>query len=392
MIMRTHVILMLALFVGTLGAQAPLTALWALDETTGTTAADGSINGNHGTLVNFAGTPWAPAVFGNGLTFDGIDDYVDCMPNGGLPVYGTGTPYSVTAWVNAPPQNDKRIYSEGNSTGAFGSGPLFTLGSGTSLQSNLRVYIRNDALSQQLTAQSVSPVFDGTWHHMAWVDDGAGAGRLYVDGVLDAADFSYTPGGTYPFDRVALGAVLRATTCCLMSGMLDDVRVYPFGLTATDVTLVMGNATLGTGFQVNQPGASLDVNGLSGSFASAGRITVAQGATFTLNLSTTLGGYPWELASANVPAIANGLVVGPANTVNVPLGHPSTTLTNGFFSTTWGAPLSLPGFPPTGYALSASTILTAPATSLLVTLQFGMMDPTAAGGFAVSGALEIDIP
>lgn len=390
--MRTHVILMLFFVVGSIGAQAPLTALWALDETMGTTAADGSINGNHGTLVNFGATPWGPALFGNGLTFDGLDDYVDCMLSGGLPVSGAGTPYSVTAWVNAPAQNDKRIYAEGNSTGAFGSGPLFTLGSGTSLQSSLRVYIRNDALSTQLAVQSVSPVFDGTWHHMAWVDDGAGAGRLYVDGVLDAADFSYTPSGTYTFDRVALGAVLRATACCLMSGMLDDVRAYPFGLTATDVTLVMGNATLGTGFQTNQPGASLDVNGFSASFASAGRVTVAQGATFTLNLSTTLGGFPWELASVNVPAVPNALVLDPGNRVNVPIGLPSTTLANGFFSTTWGAPLALPGFPPTGYALSASPTFTAPMAPLLVTLQFGMMDPTAPAGFAVSGAVEIDIP
>jgi hypothetical protein len=293
--------------------------------------------------------------------------------------------------VNAPAQNDKRIYSEGNSTGAFGSGPLFTLGSGTNLQSNLRVYIRDDALSTQLAVQSVSPVFDGTWHHMAWVDDGAGAGRLYVDGVLDAADFSYTPGGTYTFDRVALGAVLRATACCLMSGMLDDVRVYPFGLTGTDVALVMGNATLGTGFQTNQPGASLDVNGFSASYASAGRVTVAQGAAFTLNLSTTLGGFPWELASVNVPATPNALVLDPANRVNVPIGSPSTNLANGFFSTPWGAPLSLPGFPPTGYALSASPTFIAPTMPLLVTLQFGMMDPSSAVGFAVSGAVEVDI-
>ena len=391
MIMRTHVILMLFFFAGSLGAQAPLTALWALDETTGTIAADGSINGNHGTLVNFAATPWAPGIFGNGLTFDGIDDYVNCMTNGGLPVFGAGTSYSVTAWVNAPAQNDKRIYSEGNSSGAFGSGPLFTLGSGTSLQSNLRVYIRDNALSTQLAVQSVSPVFDGTWHHMAWVDDGAGAGRLYVDGVLDAADFSYTPGGTYTFDRVALGAVLRATACCLMSGMLDDVRVYPFGLTGIDVALVMGNATLGTGFQANQPGASLDVNGFSASFASAGRVTVAQGAAFTLNLSTTLGGFPWELASVNVPATPNALVLDPANRVNVPIGSPSTNLANGFFSTPWGAPLSLPGFPPTGYALSASPTFIAPTMPLLVTLQFGMMDPSSAVGFAVSGAVEVDI-
>lgn len=365
--------------------QAPLTALWTLDESTGTTAADGSINGNHGTLFNFGATPWAPAVFGNGLTFDGLDDYVDCMTAGGLPLHGTGNAYSVTGWVNGIAQNDKRIYSEGS---AFSNTPLVTIGSGQANTAKIRIYIRNDA-NQQWGRETTSDVFDGTWHHFAWVTDGVGGARMYIDGNLDATDFNGYVGGTFTTDRVSLGAVLRATTCCFMNGMLDDVRAYPFELTGNDVALIMGNATLGTGYQMNQAAASLDVDGQVASVSSAGRANIAQGASFDLNLSTTLGGFPWELASVTTPAVPNALVLDPGNIVNMPVG--GATLANGFFSTTWGSPLGLPGFPSTGYTLSTSLSFTAPASPMFLTVQFGMLDPAAAGGYSVSGATEINV-
>ena len=41
----------------------------------------------------------------------------------------------------------------------------------------------NDVKSKQV-------VFDGIWHHVVWVDEN-GAARLYVDGVVDATDFTY---------------------------------------------------------------------------------------------------------------------------------------------------------------------------------------------------------
>ena len=393
--MRLLGVLMLTLWAASSGrGQAPLAAHWALDETSGLTASDGSGNGNHGTLTNFSGatSPWAASVFGNGLTFDGVDDHVACATASGLPVFDSPGGYTVTAWVNAPAQPDRRVFAEGHSLQGTGFGALFALGSGFVNNNRLRVYVRNDGAGTQLARESALPVFDGTWHHLAWVDHGDGPARLYVDGVLDPTDFSYTRSGAYTFDRTALGAVLRATTCCHLTGALDDVRAYPFPLTGTDVVVVMGNGGLGTGAQINQPGAHLDVDGVTSSPASAGRITVAQGAGLSLSVATVLGGFPWELVSMNVPAIPNELVLGPANTLNVSLATPSAVFANGFFGSSWGAPLALPGFPPTGYALAASSAFQAPSYSMLLTLQFAMIDPGAAFGVSLSGTTEIDIP
>ena len=94
--------------------QAPLAARWTLDETMGMTAADSSVNANHGTLTNYAVNSWIPGVFGNALTFNGSTNYVACTISGGIPISLPGAAYSVAAWVNASPQANRVIYGEGH--------------------------------------------------------------------------------------------------------------------------------------------------------------------------------------------------------------------------------------------------------------------------------------
>ncbi len=228
-------------------AQVPWAGYWRLDEKTGTTAADTSPFKNDGVLKNFTGNPWVAGKIGNALSFDGVDDYVQINIKKALPIYdGKGHPYSITFWVKAPAQNDKRVYSEGSNKS---NAPLFTLGSGSSYYKKtdkLRVYIRNDQ-GRFVRLVSNTTVFDDKWHHVAWVDV-SGKAALYVDGVRDTANFDYSftgigtrsPNhGTYTMNQVSLGAVLRAATCCYLKGILDDVRVYRFALSAADVKTVM---------------------------------------------------------------------------------------------------------------------------------------------------------
>ncbi len=239
--------LAMGLLAGHALSQVPWAGYWKLDEKTGTTAADSSPFKNDGTLQNFTGNPWVPGKIGNALSFDGIDDYVWINVKKALPIYkGLGSPYSITFWVKAPLQSDKRVYSEGSS---LSNRPIFTLGSGyTSLGhgDKLRVYIRNDA-GHVFAQVSKTIVFDDKWHHVAWVDV-SGKGVVYVDGVRDGADFDYSfraygtrsrDYGPFTMDRVALGGVLRASTCCFLKGIIDDFRIYRFALSAADVKTVM---------------------------------------------------------------------------------------------------------------------------------------------------------
>jgi len=299
--------------------QAPLVARWTMDQTQGLVASDSSLNANHGSLMNFSGNPWVPGRYGNALPFNGAANYVMCATNSGLPIYAQGAPFSLGFWIKAPAQVDRVAYGEGNSQQYNGLNARFTLGSGlANTSSRLRVTVRNNGGGDQLARESTTPVFDDTWHHVLWVDDAAGGARLYVDGVQDATDFTYSPTGIFSLDRVGLGGLILNWPCCRMAGTLDDVRIYPFILTATDVATVMANGTLGTGFQPNQPGAAMDVDGFSGSISSAGTVVIPLNGAYSLNLTTSQGGFPWELATNPSPAIQSGLVLDPANTSTSP--------------------------------------------------------------------------
>jgi len=54
-----------------------LLAHWKLNETEGTTTADASANEKDGILKNMDDASWVPGKFGNALSFDGTDDFVD---------------------------------------------------------------------------------------------------------------------------------------------------------------------------------------------------------------------------------------------------------------------------------------------------------------------------
>ncbi len=62
---------------GTGRLDSGLAGYWKLDETTGSSASDSSTNGNNGTLTNMENGDWVAGRIGNGLNFDGSNEYVD---------------------------------------------------------------------------------------------------------------------------------------------------------------------------------------------------------------------------------------------------------------------------------------------------------------------------
>ncbi len=72
-----------------LGTDASTAALWHFDEGSGATLTDSSVNGNNGTLNNFAedGSDWiADSAFSSGgaLNFDGVNNYIEIPHNDSL--------------------------------------------------------------------------------------------------------------------------------------------------------------------------------------------------------------------------------------------------------------------------------------------------------------------
>ena len=214
-----------------------LVAHLSFDESSGTTAADSSGNDNHGDVVGDA--QWVAGKVGGALAFDGVDDMVVVNQNSGLPIYNNGTDnaYSGALWVKGGPQNDMRIFSEGSTSS---NTPLLNLGThnSTSPTGQFAAYIRPDAGTTLNHPLSQAEPFDDTWHHIAWVDDD-GTATLYVDGLLDAGDFSYTR-GTMALDTTSIGGILRAAPSHWFTGQIDEVRIYSRTLSAGEVLGLAG--------------------------------------------------------------------------------------------------------------------------------------------------------
>lgn len=180
---------------------------------------------------------------GSAVQFNGSNQYLrleHAFDNAatGFPIYRAGS-YTVAMWVKGAPQQGKSVFSEGSSTA---NNPLLALQTGPAgLTSKFSVLVRTDgggALVNNVVSSNV--VFDSTWHHVAWVEDN-GSAKLYVDGNLDGANYSYTRGGTLSMDRTHLGSLVRSTPLNYFNGSVDDLAIWERALTQSEVQQVMAN-------------------------------------------------------------------------------------------------------------------------------------------------------
>jgi len=132
-------------------------------------------------------------------------------------------------WVNAPLPTTAThyLYTEANNTG--NNTPLLLIqsastGSGTNL-GKLDILIRGSTATQINHIVSTNVVFDGTWHHFAWVDN-HGVTALYIDGQLDPATshLQYTPAGVYAMTDSTVGGLVRSAVAAnVFTGLIDNV-------------------------------------------------------------------------------------------------------------------------------------------------------------------------
>ncbi len=226
------------------GAQSPMISHWKFDETAGLTASDSSPSANNGSLVAFTSGPahWGAGIHGNALTFDGVDDYIDVAMNSGLPFFsGHGEAFSICVWVKGAANNDRRIMGLTSSSSAS---PFWGFGTGEGARAaHLRIYQRSDD-NNSVQRYSDAVVFDNTWHHLALVAH-ASEVRLFVDGVLDTADFTLDFGHQlFSFDLMTLGAVQFAGVISQFAFSIDDLQLYAIPLTPADITTVMAGNTV----------------------------------------------------------------------------------------------------------------------------------------------------
>ncbi|HEX7965167.1 MAG TPA: LamG-like jellyroll fold domain-containing protein [Gammaproteobacteria bacterium] len=232
------------------GATVTLPAVladWRLDAGNGLQAVDSSGHGYSATLHNQPS--WGLGVAGDGLSFDGIDQYASVTSSSALNAY----PLTVSAWFKA-----------GSDTGQHGIVSKYAYGSMRGYQVLMSGgklcawYYRDSADHVGNTACSLRAAgyADGTWHMVTFTVNVYG-GKLYVDGALksklgwtgrpgaastsQALNFARYPGASRPY--------LAAT--------LDEVRLYAKALSAAQV------AALYASFPREQPTAWTDLRNVT---------------------------------------------------------------------------------------------------------------------------------
>ena len=153
-------------------------AAYSFNAGSGTTAADGSGNGNNGVLTN--GPLWVAGKNGNGIRLDGVNDYVNLGNPASLRLTGSMT---LSAWINSSafPFDDAAIISKRQSSHVgyqldttIDRGPR-TVG-----------FKISDAAGNTVARYGATTLVVNTWYHVAGVYDATNRTmNVYVNGKLD---------------------------------------------------------------------------------------------------------------------------------------------------------------------------------------------------------------
>jgi hypothetical protein len=205
-----------------------LVAWWKLDDDSGGTAVDSSGNGHDSTLV---GDPnWVDGTADGAIMFDGDGDYINV---GKDPAFDIMNQITVAAWIRVGSFEGEwqNIISKGDTSW------------------RLQRYLSQNTLEFACTGVVVPSnrwghvlgtvdVNDGQWHHVAGTYDGSQV-CLYVDGELDVS--SNGVGSIRINDQpVLIGENSEAPKRC-WNGLIDDVRVYNYGLSADEIAAIISS-------------------------------------------------------------------------------------------------------------------------------------------------------
>ena len=172
----------------------------------------------------------AVGAFGTAIQFNGLEQYGARI--GGFPIYNNPA-LTVSLWINAGPQADRRFFCESTTNG--NNNPLFAFGThANASNAAMRVFIRNDSAGVLVDRVSTRPVLDSNWHHIVWTETN-GQAKLYIDGQLDETDFTYTR-GALTLDQTTVATILRQLgPSPTFAGAIDEVTVWNRPLTFTEI-------------------------------------------------------------------------------------------------------------------------------------------------------------
>ena len=222
-----------------------LVGYWKMDEaalnscTGGTNdACDSSGNGNDGAFeASMTASDFVGAKFGNGVDFDGTDDYVGVTDSTSLDT--TADAFTLSAWiydndVDDGTDDDRIVVSKGNTGDTVNT----TWNFGINDSKVVYLQIADGSSFKTLTGSAGSAISYQTWTHVVATFDGTTM-RLYVNGVLSGSPKVSTIGALIDAGDVVIGRQ-SAGDCgapynSCWNGKLDEARIYNRALTPAEI-------------------------------------------------------------------------------------------------------------------------------------------------------------
>ena|GEM_PF-646076 len=195
-------------------------AYYDFEQKSGTVATDVSGNGNNATIT---GATWTQGKYGNGLNFDGTNDYL--RANSGTILNGAAE-YTFEFWLKADtqPGSFRRIME-----GAGGSNPrlFFTADATTGL------YGRIGGSADGWVTYPGTNNLTGNWKHIAITVDSTGSQKTYLNGTLVYTN-SLTGHTSLTLTDLYIGT--SSSLSYFLKGTLDDMRIYNYTRTPGQIT------------------------------------------------------------------------------------------------------------------------------------------------------------
>jgi hypothetical protein len=205
-----------------------LVAYWNFNGTIGSLASGVSISatvGPTGTTSNANGTgmAYAQGQLNQGISFDGVDDYISAARIAALNPTGQ---ISAAAWIKTTSSQEQYIVTQNNDSYYFATG---INGDGTAC-----IFMNNVSAGWLC---SLTAVNDNNWHHVVASYDGTTI-SIYVDGLLSN---STNRTGTVPSGSSITYIGIRPSFSGngkTFIGMIDELALWSIGLKASEVQTI----------------------------------------------------------------------------------------------------------------------------------------------------------
>ena len=210
----------------TKGSSSNLVGLWSFDGN----ADDSSGYDNHGTIYGAIYNPdqWG----GEALSFDGLNDYVDC----GIEVddsFTTGI--TLEAWIMPASQQNGGIISN-DITYSSKKGYDFFLWYGNAVNGRLYIDFGNSFSLGRTSWPIPNSDWYNQWHHVAATWDGIWI-KLYADG-SKVAEVEYSGSYSDPGKNTFIGAINTTTPpAYYFNRLIDEVRIWNIALSPSTIAV-----------------------------------------------------------------------------------------------------------------------------------------------------------